>query len=151
LVVAIKTADEIRGLEYDWLASDADGNVGFFSTAGGGYVPEAVLAETEVFDAAIEAILAAPATTVARFALMLSGAYTNTWQLMAERGVFAFDSDFHGGPYRLLASPEVPVQVRDLSGTAVPVLMRVVLRGLRFQKQTSISTETLALVETRKG
>jgi len=147
--VASKIADEIRGLEYDWLASDADGNVGFFSTAGGGYVPEGFLHEGPAFDAAIQAILAAPASTLARFAPMLSSGYTNTWHLMAERGVFAFDSDFHGGPYRLVASPEVPVQARDLSGAAVPVLMRVVLRGLRFQLQTSISIETL--VETRKG
>ena len=51
-----KSASEIVGLEFDWLACDADGHVGFFSTAGGGCAPEAFLRDTDAFDAAIEAI-----------------------------------------------------------------------------------------------
>src|SRR5437899_85750 len=39
-MMGAKSADEILGLEFDWLASDADGHVALFSTAGGGYAPE---------------------------------------------------------------------------------------------------------------
>ena len=53
------TADDMRGLEFDWLAVDADGHVAFLSTAGGGLVPAGV--DPDAHDAAIDAILSAPA------------------------------------------------------------------------------------------
>lgn len=34
-----KSADDILGLEFDWIASDADGHVARFSPAGGGMPP----------------------------------------------------------------------------------------------------------------
>ena len=34
MTTAPKSADDIRGYEFDWLARDADDHVGFFSTAG---------------------------------------------------------------------------------------------------------------------
>ena len=58
----------IRGFEYDWLASDGNEHVALFSTAGGGYAPDELRADTDAFDAAISAILAMPPTTTARFA-----------------------------------------------------------------------------------
>ncbi|RKG76654.1 hypothetical protein D7W79_17330 [Corallococcus exercitus] len=42
-----KTAKDISGYEFDWLACDGAGHVGFFSTAGGGHAPEAFLRDTE--------------------------------------------------------------------------------------------------------
>lgn len=84
--MARKTAEEIGGFEYDWIACDADGNVGFFSTAGGGYAPPEFSADTDVVDKAIEAIVTSPARTTARFAPNLPSGHTNTWRLMAERG-----------------------------------------------------------------
>ena len=56
-----------QGLEYDWLATDADRHVGFFTTAGGGYAPPAFLSDTDSHEVRI-AILALPPTTVARYA-----------------------------------------------------------------------------------
>jgi len=54
------TSDDIRGLEYDWLAVDAEGFVGLLSTAGGGYVPEAFLRSIDAVDSAIDTIMALP-------------------------------------------------------------------------------------------
>src|SRR5262245_42224964 len=99
-----KSPADIRGLEYDWIGMDADGHVAFFSTAGGGYAPDELLRDTDLYDEAIEAILAVPARTEARFAPALAPGRENTWKLMAERGLFAFDSDPHGGPYRLVSA-----------------------------------------------
>lgn len=45
-----KSRDEIHGLEFDWLARDADGNVALLSTAGGGYAPEEFLRDTDLHD-----------------------------------------------------------------------------------------------------
>ena len=52
-----KTAQDVAGFEYDWLACDARGRVGFFSTAGGGYAPTALLENSDAYDEAIDAIL----------------------------------------------------------------------------------------------
>lgn len=100
-----KSAEEILGLEFDWLASDADGFVALFSTAGGGYAPDEFLRDTDAYDAAIDVVLGSPASTVARFAPELPPGLKNTWRMVAERGLFAFDSDPHGGPYRMVAAP----------------------------------------------
>jgi hypothetical protein len=59
-----------------------------------------------VHDEAIEAILARPAVTTARFAPDFPPDVVNIWRLAAERGLFAYDGELNGGPYRLNAAPE---------------------------------------------
>jgi len=135
-----KSAQDIHGFEYDWLGSDAEGRVALFSTAGGGFAPDAFLMDTDAHDAAIEAILAEPAKTVARFAPSYP---ENTWRRVAERGVFAFDSDALGGPYKLVAAPEVVVLVDELPKVAAAVVRRLVFPGLNFAQFREISTELL--------
>ena len=62
-----KLAEDLLGLEFDWLAVDGDGHVALFSTAGGGYAPEEALRDGEAQEAAIDVIVAAPVTTRLRF------------------------------------------------------------------------------------
>lgn len=138
-----KSADEILGLEFDWLASDANGHVALFSTAGGGYSPAEFLRDTEAHDVAISSILALPAFTKARFAPQLGPGYLNTWQMVAERGVFAFDSDPHGGPYRMVAAPETATRVTDLPGLAAAVASLLVFPYLRFSDLPEVPDELL--------
>lgn len=138
-----KSAEEILGLEFDWLASDADGFVALFSTAGGGYAPDEFLRDTDAYDAAIEVVLASPASTVARFAPELPPGLKNTWRMVAERGLFAFDSDPHGGPYRIVAAPADPIRIVDLSRLVIDVVERLKLRQVRFAGQSAIPTELL--------
>src|SRR5690349_17697524 len=126
--MAAKTAAEIRGTEYDWLGSDGESHVALFCTAGGGYAPDAFLQDTDAHDAAIAAILALPASTRALSAPELGPDYVNTWKLVAERGLFAFDADVSGGPYYRSAVPETPVRLDQL-----PAAVRDVLRGLEFR------------------
>ena len=120
-----RTAAEIQGLEYDWLATDADRHVGFFTTAGGGYAPPAFLLDTDSHEVAIAAILALPSTTVARYAPILGSGLANDWRLMAERGVFAYDADVNGGPYRLVAAPVDPILAETLPKPAREVATRL--------------------------
>lgn len=138
-----KSADEILGLEFDWLASDADGYVALFSTAGGGYAPDEFLRDTDAHDAAIDAILASPASTVARFAPELPPGLKNTWRMVAERGLFAFDSDPHGGPYRVVAAPADPIRIVDLPRGVIDIVGRLKLRQVRFVGQPVITMELL--------
>lgn len=134
---------EIPRVEYDWLARDANGHVGFFSTAGGSYAPPEFLQDTEIHDHAIEEILATPARTEALFAPTLSVGRQNIWKLMAERGLFAFDGDAHGGPYRLVAAPKEPAHSAELPVAAIAAMEKLMLSGARFEQVTELSTDSL--------
>jgi hypothetical protein len=138
-----RTADEIRGFEFDWLASDADGHVALFSTAGGGYAPEEFLQDTDAHEAAIDALLASAPSTRARFAPGLCPELPNTWLEVAKRGLFAFDAAPNGGPYRLVAAPEVAAHVAELDGPAAVVVRSLILPRLRFSELTEIPEELL--------
>jgi hypothetical protein len=122
-----KSAEEVRGLEYDWLAIDADGHVAFFSTAGGGLAPAEFLADTESHDEAIQLLLGLPVSTLSRFSPALASDAVNTWCLVAERGLFAFDANPNGGPYHLVAAPEVPVTFESLPKQVASVACRLEL------------------------
>ncbi|KYF87379.1 hypothetical protein BE17_18680 [Sorangium cellulosum] len=142
-MLGAKSANEILGMEFDWLASDADGYVALFSTAGGGYAPDEFLRDTDAHDAAIDVVLASPASTVARFAPELAPGLKNTWRLVAERGLFAFDSDPHGGPYRMVAAPVDPIRIADLPRRVNDIVERLKLRQVRFADQSVVPTELL--------
>lgn len=137
-----KSAEEIQGLEYDWLASDADGHVALFSTAGGGFAPPEFLRDTGAHDAAIDAILACPVMTAVRFAPEVAPGLKNIWRMAAERGLFAFDCDPNGGPYRIVAAPVVPLRVDSLPAPAADVVSRLSLR-VRFDVQAIVTAELL--------
>jgi hypothetical protein len=139
----ITSVDDLRGIEYDWLACDADCHVGLFSTAGGGYVPEKVWPNIDAHDAAIAAILDLPPSTTARFAPKLRAGLPNTWRLAAERGLFAFDSDFFGGPYNLVASPMTPVHADEFPVIVVEVLSQLQYHQLNFSTWTIIAADSL--------
>jgi hypothetical protein len=131
---------DIHGREYDWLAADSDGHVAFFSTAGGGQVPGEFLRDTDAHDAAIDKILALPGRTEARFAPSLAPGLKNTWKLIAERGLFAFDSDPHGGPCRLVSAPSRPVRTNELPAETIAVVTSLVLAHLHFAESSEVLT-----------
>lgn len=142
--MAAKSAEDIEGIEYDWLARDEDGHVAMFSTAGAGYAPPTFLRDTDAHDAAFDALLALPATTSAKFFPEIAPGLKNTWKLVAERGLFAFDCDPNGGPYRLVAAPTVAVHADSLPPAVSKVAARVSLRTC-LGDSTTIDAEFLAL------
>jgi hypothetical protein len=62
---------------------------------------------------------------------------------MAERGLFAFDCNPHGGPYRMVAAPVVPCQVADLPRLTRNAVERIALRRLRFREQPVVTADAL--------
>ncbi len=139
------TNEDIHGLEYDWLAVDSAGHIGLFSTAGGGVAPQAFLEDIEAFDVAITEILSLPPSTDANCNRVLPAGLINTWRLVAERGLFAFDSDPLGGPYRLIATPHTPVSVEHLPEKIRKVASRVVLSRVSFADAAEIAPAQLQL------
>lgn len=138
-----KTRDEILGLEYDWLASDGDGHVAIFTTAGGSYAPEEFLRDTEEHDRAIEVALAIPPLTEAVLAPRLKPGLRNTWLDLARRGFFGFDGDPNGGPYAKVAVPRHPVHVDDLPTETATVVRRLVFPHLNFATLERATSELL--------
>lgn len=139
----IKCAEDLLGWDFEWLAGDADGHVGLFTTAGGGYMPERAWHDIEALDAALEAVYRLPVSTTARFAPEVAAGCLNTWREAAERGLFAFDSDVDGAPYSLVASPMTPVHISEFPATAVRVLRQLQYRQLNFATVTTISGDSL--------
>jgi hypothetical protein len=123
----------IEGLEYDWIAIDTDGYVALFSTAGAGHAPDEFLRDTEAHDAAIEVLLGLEPTTTVRFAPLIGPNRKNTWQSVAERGVFAFDSDPAGGPYRLVSAPVSPAHASTFPTVVRDAASAIVLE-VRFRE-----------------
>jgi hypothetical protein len=139
-----RTAEEIRGLEFDWLATDAAGHVGFFSTAGAGFAPAAYLEDVEAHKEALAAILSLPASSRVEHAPVLADESTNTWRLVAARGLFAFDSHPNGGPYRLIAAPEAPVRLGDLPESVRAIVQHVQLPHVRFDAVSVVPDSLLS-------
>ncbi len=137
-----KAAEGIQGIEYDWLAVDEMGCVALFSTAGAGYAPGARLHDTDVHKRAVQAVLGLPASTVARFFPDLNPRCINTWRLVAERGLYAYDCNPNGGPYRLIAAPTVPAHVDALPSLVGEVTASLRL-ALRFERQSAVTDEQL--------
>lgn len=85
---------DLRGVEFDWFASDSEGNLALFATAGEGFFPEAV-SSNHVQHAAISEAL--PTSHLGT---------PNIWQDYAALGLFVFDWALPGGPYKKVASPK---------------------------------------------
>jgi hypothetical protein len=126
-----------------WLAEDEDGHVALFSTAGAGYSPAEFLRDTDAHYDAIQAILALPASTTARFVPEIAPDLVNTWKLVAERGLFAFDCDPNGGPYWLVAAPQHAVRVNELPTPIAEVVRRISLGGC-FRNLATVTADRLA-------
>lgn len=135
-----KTAADIRGLEYDWVGCDSKGCVALFSTAGAGYAPPEFLVDTDAHFDALQEVLALPATTEARFFPDIASGLANTWRLVAERGLYAYDSSPNGGPYHLVAAPVIAT-------LALPTSVWRVAKQIRcpgsFDQQALVTEEML--------
>lgn len=139
---APKTAADIEGLEYDWLGCDAEGFLALFSTAGAGYAPAAFLYDPDAHQLAIDSILALPPTTEATHSPEIGAGLVNTWRLVAERGLYAYDCEATGGPYHLVAAPRVAARREELPETVVAVASRICC-PVRFAAQAVITPEML--------
>lgn len=142
------TADEAWGTEHDWLATDSDGHVAFFSTAGGGYPPRQYLRAIDDYDSALAALFACPTSCAARFAPRLRSALESSWLMAAERGLFAFDGDIsNSGPYKLCAAPMVPTLLESLPPLVTEVAARIRLAHLKFTDLSTITETMIKQVE----
>lgn len=113
--MTLRAAHTFLGVEFDWIAQDARGNVGFFSTAGEGPVPDAALTSAAVIDDLLSAVLELPVTGDARIDAPIDE-HLDDWIEVARRGVYAFDWQHETQRYQRVATPTAPMSMRQLSG-----------------------------------
>lgn len=132
---------ESVGLDFDWLASDAEGYVAVFASGGGEIPPDAVLGDMDAHVRALDALLAAPVSTRALFAPLGPG--EGRWRAAAERGLFVYRCGPGGGAYRLVAAPEIPIRALQL-GAGPGLLVQAMRFGqLRFRYIHSVTPDVL--------
>lgn len=80
--------EELEGREFDWFAIDSEGNIGLFSTAGEGSIPNLVIEAYSEHDD-ISELLESP-----------NWGSSEVWSDYAKLGFYVFDWNLHGGPYK---------------------------------------------------
>lgn len=97
---------------------------------------------------ALDALASRDACASASLAPPVAEGCVNTWRDLAERGIFSYDSDPLGGPYRLVGVPAVPLRVGDLGSSIAAVVERVVLVGIELGQDEVVTREQIARWET---
>ncbi|MFO0553691.1 MAG: hypothetical protein U0271_35235 [Polyangiaceae bacterium] len=136
--------DGVIGMEFDWLAIDPARHVGFFASAGRGCIPMLLLPERRKLQWAIECLMALPVRTTALYAPVIAPHLSNDWQLLAERGIYAFDAGREDADDHLEAEPRDPLCLDALPGVIANVAQIVVLATAQFSSQRRIAHSSLA-------
>lgn len=137
---------DIRGFEYDWLARDAVGRIAMLSSAGAGLAPLAFRRDVKSHELAIEALLRGPTRSAVVEAPVLKNELINTWRLVVERGLFAYDADPNGGPYVRVGVPASPVALDELPERLRAVVMDLCFPDLRFEDTTVLRARDIAAI-----
>lgn len=103
---------EFIGRELDWIGTDADGRVGYFSSAGRIAVPDAarLFEDDDVHGDTLRSCRITGGVDLHD----ASGRIVGDWLEVARRGFYAFDIHEGGDVYALIASPRAPITASSL-------------------------------------
>ncbi|WP_425309970.1 hypothetical protein AADG42_14785 [Ammonicoccus fulvus] len=130
----------VWGIEWDFLAVDADGRVACLSSAGFGPIPDRVLAHQLLVERAMAEVEDLPVLGPAedrRDTDDRAGNYAD-WFRMSECGLFAYD--WHNGAYRLVSAPTKGVEPSALSST-IRQAANLLALPLRFAEEPCLNVE----------
>ena len=133
------TSHEYSGLEFDWLASDEAGLVAYISSAGYGPVPAPSVADGEILEHVLDAMLTLPVVGAAQPV----GGVVNPpdWVGAAERGFYAFDWSSTESCYVLIARPTRPPIIDDIPTRALAACARRVRLSLSLATSDRIAAD----------
>jgi len=137
-------------MEFDWIACDLIGHIGFFSTAGRGYVPAVVLSIQHALAEAFDSVTRLPAIATALPVADTNGDVSD-WIAVAKRGLFAFDWRREINCYELIARPSTPLSLKEIQNEDVRSTASLVLFDLRFDSVTKICDATAIRTESLRG
>ena len=152
--------DEEPGLDLDWFALDAQGNVGHFTTGGCGALPRSAAASRDDLRRVHEYVLSLPEIGAGLLnedwlkGLRLAPAAKTEprenyreWTASAARGLYAYDfiedQRRRPRPYRVVARPEVPLKADELPPEIRDIVGRTVLRDIVFARNDVINLASL--------
>ena len=129
--------------DWAWIASDSNGYVAAFVTAGSAPIPLAVFAQAEMDPALEDAICELPATSEANY--LLGSGNASSFLALARRGLFVYDwQDIHRirrdqtGKYELVAVPATPCLVDTLPESVARHATQFRFDGLLFAQATRL-------------
>jgi len=126
------------GVEYDWLASDNDGYMAFFASAGFGPLPSPLLELGDSIFDIIESVAKLPVR--GRAEIVLDSGNVFDWIAMAERGFYSYDWDNINKKYRLVARPTIPIKLEGVADKQLIGLALVV----RFDFSIPVQEDVIA-------
>ena len=122
---------EIRGIEFDWYATDSEGHLALFSSAGSALVPALALegaADVGLLDEYFQ--VASP--------------MRSDWEQFAALGLFVYDcGSMHDDTYRRVAVPATPLRHSDLPESLARAIGRVCFADMRFAETPTIDGRSL--------
>ena len=100
------------GYEFDWLSTNTNGELAYFSTAGEGPIPE-VLNEIELNYDLLGEILLLP--KIGKADIINKGEYKiDDWYEVAIRGIYAYDWSYEIKQYLLIAKPHNVININEI-------------------------------------
>src|SRR6266498_2045647 len=103
---------EFVGSEFDWFALDRNCVLGYFSTAGEGWIPDTVLANPKPFLDSMDMVMTLPILWEPQN--HFTGTHViDDWLTISARGIYAFDWNRGTKRYELVASPKICLRLED--------------------------------------
>ena len=135
-----------RGYEFDWVALDRQGRLGYFATAGDGWVPELIKDSTSRYEDVIDLIrqlpvVAAPVISYGKgskhgeYNLNKSNLLLRDLTVVAERGIFGFDWSPYTENYELVTFPGEDVFIADIPNSELAEVLSIVALDCDFMLQ----------------
>lgn len=123
----------LKGTDCSWLATDSDGRVALLATAGGGVAPKALLTLRDHYKSAL--CLCDGLPKCGDVGQLSDPESSLEWMDEIRQGLYVYDSDFSGSPYRRIGAPTVPLHVDALPSALSSIAKLVVFEQLRFEEQ----------------
>jgi hypothetical protein len=135
--------EDVWGIEFDWWATDQDGHIAIFCSAGYGPIPLAALEDPRATaDADVAALLIDGLPSRGRWRAEGRGpGECREWVQLAERGLYVFDWAPYHGPYDRVVVPEVALTRSGLPDVIASARALLMLPSICF-------THTHAVMET---
>ena len=111
----MKNTDDILGIDFEWYAVDAIGQMAMFTSAGSEYFPNVFFDNVGLRNNCWEILSPLPAMTSFRICNSDNG-IINDWIKAAKAGFYAYDYDICGDSgHMLICSPDNPINVKSIN------------------------------------
>ena len=158
--IAMIREDEEPGLDLDWFALDAQGNVAHFTTGGCGALPRSAAASRDDLKRVHDYVLSLQemgagllnedwlkGLRLVPTARIEPRHSFREWTASAARGLYAYDfiedQRRRPRPYRVVARPEVPLKADELPPEIREIVGRTVLHDVVFARDDVIGMASL--------